>query len=74
MPDLKYYCTKENNSCPKHNECERYFNSDSHTSKTTLFKNACTDSNNRILFIKAEHIDVPANDNTKEGDSTGQTT
>lgn len=74
MPDTIYYCAKENNDCPKHNECERYVNSDSHTSKTTLFKNACTDDNNRILFIKVEYVDVPANDNTKESDLTEQTT
>lgn len=74
MPDLIYYCIKENNNCLKRNECERYLNSDTHNCKTTLFKSACTDANNRILFIKAEHIDVPANDNTKEDDLTGQTT
>lgn len=74
MPDLIYYCTKENNICPQRNDCERYLNSDSHTNKTTLFKTACTDSNNRILFIKAEQIDAPANNNTKESDLTEQTT
>ena len=74
MPDLIYYCTKENNDCQKRNECERYLNSDSHTNKTTLFKTACTDSNNRILFIKAEQIDAPTNNNTKESDLTEQTT
>ena len=70
MPDLIYYCTKENNDCQKRNECERYLNSDSHTNKTTLFKSACTDSNNRILFIKAEYINEPDNNNTKDGDKT----
>ena len=74
MPNLIYYCTKENNNCQKRNECERYLNSDSHTNKTTLFKTACTDSNNRILFIKAEQIDAPTNNNTKESDLTEQTT
>lgn len=74
MSDLIYYCTKENNDCSRCNECERYADSDSHTSKTTLFKNSCTDDNNRILFIKAEHVDMPTNDDTKEDDSTEQTT
>lgn len=69
-----YYCAKENNDCSRRNECERYLNSDTHECKTTLFKCACTDSNNRILFIKAEDIDKHANNNTKEDDSTGQTT
>lgn len=73
MSDTIYYCAKENNDCPKHNECERYLDSDSHTSKTTLFKNACTDDNNRILFIKAEYINEP-NNTEKEDDSTEQTT
>lgn len=74
MPDTIYYCAKENNDCPQRNECERYLDSDSHASKATLFKAACANDNNRILFIKAEHVDVPANDNTKEDDSTEQTT
>lgn len=73
MSDLIYYCAKENNDCPQCNECERYLNSDAHNCKTTLFKNACTDDNNRILFIEAEHINTSANDNTKESDSTEQT-
>lgn len=73
MPDLIYYCAKENNDCPQRNECERYLNSDAHNCKTTLFKNACTDANNRILFIEAEHINTSANDNIKESDSTEQT-
>lgn len=75
MPDLIYYCTKENNNCPQRNECKRYLDSDSHTSKATLFKAACTDDNNRILFIKAEYTDMTTNDDiTKEDDSTEQTT
>lgn len=70
MSDLIYYCTKENNDCSRCNECERYVDSDSHTSKTTLFKNTCTDDNNRILFIEVEHINASANNNTKESDLT----
>lgn len=67
MTDLIYYCSKENNDCPKRNECERYLDSDSHTSKTTLFKASCTEQNNRILFIKREDIDE---NNSKESDTT----
>ena len=74
MLDLIYYCVKENNNCSKRNECERYLNSDAHNCKTTLFKNACTDDNNRILFIEAEYINTSANNNTKESDLTEQTT
>lgn len=69
MPDSIYYCTKENNDCSRCNECERYVDSDSHMSKTTLFKNACTDDNNRILFIKAEYINE-TNDNTEKEDDS----
>lgn len=74
MPDTIYYCTKENNDCPKRNDCERYLGSDLHTSKTTLFKNICTNTNNRILFIQKENINVTNNTEdseyeTKEDDS-----
>ena len=69
MLDTIYYCTKENNDCSRRNECERYLNSDSHTSKTTLFKNSCTDDNNRILFIKVEYANEP-NDNTEKEDDS----
>lgn len=72
MADLIYYCVKENNSCPKRNQCKRYLDSDSHNCKSTLYKNACTDDNNRILFIEIENIST--DDNTKEDDSTEQTT
>lgn len=71
MADLIYYCVKENNSCPKRNQCKRYLDSDSHNCKSTLYKNACTDDNNRILFIEIENIST--DDNTKEDDSTEQT-
>lgn len=73
MPDLIYYCVQENNNCQKRNECKRYLDSDSHNCKSTLYKSACIDDNNKILFIEAEHINTSANDNTKESDSTEQT-
>ena len=79
MSDLIYYCIKKNNNCPKQNECERYLDSDSHANKATLFKYACTDNNNRILFIKKEDIDATDNinnsgQNSEEDDATEQTT
>lgn len=73
MSDLIYYCVKEDNNCSRRNECERYIASDSHNSKTSLFKNACTEDNNRILFIEADKSNTPNKDKTKEGDSTEQT-
>ena len=72
MSDLIYYCIESNNDCPRCNECERYLDSKLHNSKTTLFKNACTEENNRILFIEANKTDN--NDEIKEDDSTEQTT
>ena len=79
MSDLIYYCIKENNNCPRQDECERYLDSDLHTSKTTLYKSACTEQNARILFIKKENINVSdsmdnSGQNTEEGDPTEQTT
>lgn len=72
MPDLIYYCIKENNDCPKRHNCERYLNVDAHNCKTTLFKIACTDDNNRILFIETGKTST--DDGTKEDDATEQTT
>lgn len=57
-----YFCTKENNTCSKKEECKRYVESDNETT-ATLFKNACTDENNHVLFIKYE---------IKEEDNNGQ--
>lgn len=71
MSDLIYYCVKEDNNCPKRNECKRYLDSDSHNCRSTLYKNACTDDNNRILFIETENTST--DDSTKEDDSTEQT-
>ena len=79
MSDLIYYCIKENNNCPRQDECERYLDSDSHANKATLYKSACTEQNARILFIKKENINVSdsmdnSGQNTEEGDPTEQTT
>ena len=77
MSDLIYYCTKENNNCPKQNECMRYIDSEMHECKATLYKNACTDANQRILFIKKANIDKSdnkenVNNDAKEGVLTEQ--
>ena len=47
-----YHCTQENNICPKKESCKRYINSGE--CHTTLFKMACTEDNDYILFIKHE--------------------
>lgn len=48
-----YYCTKENNSCLKREECKRYINSQNETC-ATLFKSACAEGNGYVLFLKDE--------------------
>lgn len=52
MPSI-YYCTNENNKCPKKEECKRYLEAECEDC-TTLFKVACTENNHYILFIKSE--------------------
>ena len=46
-----YYCTKENNTCTKKEECTRYIESEG-KDKATLFKMACVKENNYQLFIE----------------------
>lgn len=48
-----YYCTQENNDCPKKEECKRYIEAENQ-SVATLFKMACTEDNDYILFMKYE--------------------
>lgn len=54
MSDKIYYCTQENNDCPKKEECKRYIELKDENRHTTLFKVACTEDNNYILFMKYE--------------------
>ena len=56
-----YFCTQENNTCPKKELCKRYINVENEV-HTTLFNMACTESNNYVLFIKA----------AKEGENNGE--
>ena len=51
MPDLIYYCTQENNTCPKKEECKRFVNAEG-KNNATLFKVSCTENNDYLLFIK----------------------
>lgn len=53
MADSIYYCVKENNDCLKKESCKRYIESDD-KDKTTLFKMACTEENDYVLFILHE--------------------
>ena len=47
-----YYCTKEDNYCPKKEECKRYIEEDE--CRATLFKESCTEDNDYVLFMKIE--------------------
>lgn len=51
MSDI-YYCTKEDNYCPKKEECRRYIEEDE--CRATLFKEACTEDNDYVLFMRIE--------------------
>ena len=51
MSDI-YYCTKEDNYCPKKEECKRYIEEDE--CRATLFKEACTEDNDYVLFMRIE--------------------
>ena len=48
-----YYCTQENNTCSKKECCERYIESENKNC-ATLFKAACTEDNEYVLFIEYE--------------------
>lgn len=61
MEDSLYYCTQENNTCPRRESCKRYISEDQ--CRATLFKAACTEDNNYVLFIKIE-------DSSKEGEES----
>lgn len=52
MPDGLYYCTNENNTCPKRDDCKRFLDSFNNQNCTaTLFKVACTQDNKYVLFL-----------------------
>ena len=53
MSDAIYYCTNKNNTCQKKESCKRYLDVDG-KNHATLFKIACTENNNYILYIKKE--------------------
>ena len=53
MFDNIYYCRNENNTCSKKDECLRYTDA-ANQPVATLFKQACTETNQYQLFIKKE--------------------
>ena len=62
-----YYmcCTIENNNCPKKEECKRYLNAKDN-SCMTLFKYACTEENDYLLFMKQEETTEVISINEKQ--------
>lgn len=46
-----YYCTNENNECDKKDTCKRYKSVGDNPS-STLYKEACNERNNYILYIE----------------------
>lgn len=65
MSDKIYYCTQEDNDCPKKEECKRFMNAENQCT-ATLFKVACTEENNYVLFMTYEEN----NENIEEGDDS----
>ena len=53
MADALYYCTRNNNTCSKKETCKRYIEANGN-SNATLFKNACIENNNYVLYIESE--------------------
>lgn len=61
MNDNLYYCTKDNNTCPKKESCLRYMDAED-KNHATLFKMACIEDNNYILYIKHKKKEGDSND------------
>ena len=69
---LYYCCTQEDNDCPNKEKCMRYLNAES-VPHATLFKYACTEENNYLLFMlkddTAELAVVGNDDEENKGDT-----
>ena len=50
-----YYCTAKNNTCIKKDKCKRYVDAKG-KNNATLFKFACTENNNYLLFMDKDII------------------
>lgn len=56
MYDNIYYCKNDENTCSLRNKCLRFLNAKDQC-VATLYKAACTDNNNHILFIIEKECD-----------------
>jgi arginyl-tRNA--protein-N-Asp/Glu arginylyltransferase len=66
MSDKIYYCTQEDNDCPKKEECKRFMVAENQDT-ATLFKMACTEDNNYVLFMNYEK-NIENNESIEKGD------
>lgn len=73
---LYYCCTQENNDCPNKEKCMRYLNANT-APHATLFKYACTEENEYLLFMaKPEETDLATTDEGQtdnEGENDNET-
>lgn len=51
--DCIYYCNNNENNCPKKDKCKRYLKSKDER-VASLYKEACTENNNYVLFIESK--------------------
>ena len=71
---LYYCCTRTNNDCPNKEKCMRYLNAES-APHATLFKYACIEENNYLLFMPKEdttEMAVVGNDDEENKGDTKQ--
>ena len=69
---LYYCCTQTNNDCPNKEKCMRYLNATT-APHATLFKYACTEENNYLLFIPKEDTTEMAVVNNDDEENKGDT-
>ena len=70
MSDLNslYFCKNDGNTCDLKESCRRYLEAGEQTT-ATLFKAACTNDNNHVLYIQKEGEEK----NESEPENTGGT-
>ena len=58
MNNNLYFCTQENNTCIKKDTCKRYMEyiNQENNCHASLFKTACTEKNNYVLYMKIEEF------------------
>ena len=52
-----YFCTIEDNECIKKDTCKRYVENNNEECHICLYKNACTEENNHVLYIRYEKLE-----------------